>query len=166
MDYFSRTGRVAEQAEHGLFKPLQKEVGGIPESAQPYVDLYHDIHNPAGWLLERLGCIIVTACTGKNSSEVEIARQYRDKFLDQDQLAGYYRISDKIAPTIERNSNIRKTVKKWLVDRLIDYGEYQLGLKTDRPKIASYVISKLFLAMIKTVGLIFPEYVRQNGEVY
>ena len=166
MDYFSRTGRIAEGAFTGLFKPLQKEIGGVPEKLKPVADLYHNIHNPAGWVLERLGCIIVTACTGRNSREVEIARQYRDSFLDRDQLSGYYRLADKIAPIIERNLNVKKNVKKWLVDRLVDYGEYRLGLKTGRPKIASYVISKAFLATIKTIGFIFPKYVRQNGEVY
>uniref|UniRef100_A0A6M3ITQ1 Uncharacterized protein n=1 Tax=viral metagenome TaxID=1070528 RepID=A0A6M3ITQ1_9ZZZZ len=111
-------------------------------------------------------CIIVSACTDRNSIEVDITRQYRDKYLDADQLRGYYCLAEKIVPCLERNENLRKNVKKWLVDRLIDYGEYRLGLKEKRPRILSYLISKAFLGTIKTIGMMLPYYVRINGEIF
>jgi hypothetical protein len=44
------------------------------------------------------GCIIVTACHGPDSPEVDIARQYRDKYLDDDTLRGYYMLAELIVP--------------------------------------------------------------------
>jgi hypothetical protein len=113
-----------------------------------------------------LRCIIVTACTGRNSPEVEIARKYRDRFLDADQLRGYYALAEMVVPVLERNKKARQNVKKWLVDRLIDYGEYRIGLKQRKPLWSSVAVSKVFLATIKAIGMILPEYVRANGEVY
>ena len=110
-------------------------------------------------------CIIVTACTDRNSYEVEVTRQYRDKFLTGTQLRGYYCLAEKLVPTIENNTIIRTLVKKHLVDRLVDYGEMKLGLK-DNCKLSSKIVSNLFLGLIKTVGIIIPQYTRLNGEVY
>jgi len=110
-------------------------------------------------------CIIVTACTDRNSYEVEITRQYRDKFLTGTQLRGYYWAAEKLVPTIENNTTIRNLVKKQLVDKLVDYGEMKLGLK-DSCKLSSKIVSNLFLGLIKTVGIIIPEYTRLNGEIY
>ncbi|MEN6423326.1 MAG: hypothetical protein ABFD76_15410 [Smithella sp.] len=124
-----------------------------------------DVLDPVGWLSDSM-CIIVTACTSKNSPEVEIARQYRDKFLDAGQLRGYYALAEKVVPALERNNKARKAVKKYLVDRLIDYGEYRLGLKTKRPMLSSFIISKAFLGVIKLIGFVLPQYIRKNGEVY
>ena len=125
------------------------------------------ILNPSS-LLQDLGggCIIVTACTDRNSPEVEITRKYRDRFLDADQLRGYYVLAERVVPLLERNETARKNVKKWLVDRLIDYGSHRLDLKKKRPALMSYVVAKMFLATIKTIGMIVPQYVRTNGEVY
>jgi hypothetical protein len=111
------------------------------------------------------GCIIVTACTDSNSPEVEITRRYRDKFLDRDQLRGYYRIAELIVPKIENSAYWKRMVKIKLVDRLVDYGSCRLGY-TKKCKISSFVVSKLFLATIKIVGISTTVYVRQNGEVY
>jgi hypothetical protein len=111
-------------------------------------------------------CIIVTVCTDRHSPEVNIARKYRDRYLDEDQLRGYYALAEKIVPILERNAKVRNNVKKWLVDRLIDYGAYRLGANMDRPRWSSVIVSKIFLAAIKTIGMILPVYVRRNGEVY
>ncbi len=110
-------------------------------------------------------CIIVTACTDRNSYEVEVTRQYRDKFLTGTQLRGYYCLAEKLVPTIENNTTVRTLVKKHLVDRLVDYGEMKLGLK-DNCKLSSKVVSNLFLGLIKTVGFLIPQYTRLNGEIY
>jgi hypothetical protein len=110
-------------------------------------------------------CIIVTACTNRNSPEVEIARKFRNKYLSYAHLRGYYLLADKIVPILERNETARKNVKKWLVDRLIEYGKYRLGIYA-KASISSIIVSKIFLATIKTIGVFVHRYVRLNGEVY
>jgi hypothetical protein len=124
--------------------------------------------NPVHAIAEALkikGCIIVTACTDRDSYEVNITRQYRDKFLSQSSLRGYYCLAEKIVPILKRNDALRRTVKTWLVDRLVDYGEYRLGLKKKRPRLLSYAVATAFLATIKVIGSIIPQYVRLNGEL-
>lgn len=129
-------------------------------------EIFQALSNPAGYWAKQAGCIIITACTSPDSYEVEIARKFRDKFLDADQLRGYYALAERIVPMLERNENARKNVKKWLVDRLIDYGAYHLGLKDTRPRWSSVAVARVFLKTIKIAGMILPRYVRANGEVF
>ena len=110
-------------------------------------------------------CIIVTACTDRHSPEVEIAREFRDKFLDADQRRGYYMIAGKIVPFIESNGTVRRLVKKWLVNRLVDYGAVVLGLKPIMALRSSWIVSRLFLTLIRAVGKTRVQFIR-NGEVY
>lgn len=155
---FSKVGRSLQSPYLGGAS-LARETG-----SDLLVDLER-IHNPLGQVFKAAGCIIVTACTDRNSYEVEVTRQYRDKYLTQTQLRGYYWAAEKLVPTIENNMTVRTLVKKHLVDRLVDYGEMKLGLK-DNCKLSSKIVSNLFLGLIKTVGIIIPEYTRLNGEVY
>jgi hypothetical protein len=111
-------------------------------------------------------CIIVTACTDPDSPEVEIAREFRDKFLDAEQLRGYYLLASKIVPLIESNGIVKKLVKKWLVDRLVDYGAVMLGKKEKTSLRSSYIVSRLFLSLIRAVGKTRTQFVRSNMEVY
>jgi hypothetical protein len=119
-----------------------------------------------GGIFKDAGCIIVTACTSSDSYEVGVARRYRDEFLDKDQLRGYYILAERVVPVMEKNEKAKNLIKKMLVIPLIRYGEYSMGLKVKRCSITDYIISKLFLGVIKTIGLIIPHYIRQNGEVY
>jgi hypothetical protein len=96
---------------------------------------------------------------------VEIARKFRNKYLSYAQLRGYYLLADKIVPILERNETVRINVKKWLVDRLIEYGKYRLGIYA-KASLSSIIVSKIFLATIKTIGVFVHRYVRLNGEVY
>ena len=155
---------LAEPTFEGLSNRLMTDVfaGGkawIRDDLEPWLD-------PVGSVLKSTGaCIIVTACTDRDSYEVEVTRQYRDKFLTGTQLRGYYCLAEKLVPTIENNTTVRTLVKKHLVDRLVDYGEMKLGLK-DNCKLSSKVVSNLFLGLIKTVGFLIPQYTRLNGEIY
>jgi len=148
IEEIGKVGREASRIEEQIVGGIEKGIGKVISA------------------ITGGGCIIVTACTGRHSSEVVITRQYRDRFLDADQLRGYYCVADRIVPTLERNSKLCEYVKKYLVDRLIDYGEYRLGLKKDRPRLSSILVSKMFLATIKTIGMILPSYIRANGEEY
>jgi DNA-binding protein len=145
---------------------LMPEQFGEGTTAHKVKDVTNYILNPAAAIVKNLGCIIVTACTSRDSYEVNVARQYRDNFLDQDQLRGYYCLAEKIVPMLTRKDKMRKAVKKYLVDRLVDYGEYRLGLKEKKPRILSCIVATVFLATIKTIGAIIPQYTRINGEVY
>lgn len=163
-------------------------IGGIVGAAAPYaavanfvdrafvrpligdnktLKIIEDIFNPLGGLTDLVegDCIIVTACTNRDSKEVDITREYRDRFLSHSQLSGYYRLAEKVVPVLKRNDKARNKCKKWLVDRLIDYGSCRLGHK-DKCRISSYIVSKLFLATISIIGLLEPDYKRANGEAY
>lgn len=110
-------------------------------------------------------CIIITACTDAHSPEVEIAREYRDKFLNKEQLRGYYKLAEKIVPRIETNSRVKNFIKKYLVLPLIEYGSYKLG-KTENAGLKARLISICFLGLIQFIGMTCKSYTRQNGEVY
>ena len=111
------------------------------------------------------GCIIITACTDRHSPEVEIAREYRDKFMTPEELRGYYMLASVIVPILERNKTIRLMVKRWLVDRLVDYGKVVLGKRTTTILTGSRLVSGLFLMLCRTVGKTRKRFVRSNKEV-
>jgi hypothetical protein len=112
------------------------------------------------------GCVIVTACTDRHAPEVEIAREYRDKYLSPDQLRGYYMIAEKVVPRIERSNRLKKFVKRILVDNLIEYGRFALGKTTKKPGIASRIITRSFLALCEATGRTRKTFTRSNGEVF
>ena len=98
-------------------------------------------------------CIIISACTSKNSYETNIAREFRNKYMSGYQLGGYYAIAHRIAPIMEKSHLLKLFLKKFLVNRLIDYGEYILGYK---PKIrlrTSEMITGGFLSLCGYVGM-------------
>jgi len=99
-----------------------------------------------------IGCIIISACTSKDSYEVNIARQFRDKYMDEKTLTGYYALCVFVVPFIKRYPLVRRIVKKALVDRLVDYGEWRLGIKPDMKYSTSGVAKKLFLGLCRHVG--------------
>lgn len=112
------------------------------------------------------GCIIVTACTNRYSPEVNITREYRDKYLTQEQLVGYYWMADAIVPLIENSPSLGKFVKKHLVDHLIAYGKYKLGKTEKKPSIIDTIVSKTFLAKCSLIGTMVGSYTRKNGEIF
>jgi hypothetical protein len=110
------------------------------------------------------GCIIITACTDRHSPEVEVAREYRDKYMDNDQLRGYYMIAEKVVPMMTTDK-IRKRVKKYFVDPLVDCLKKDLGM-TKSCKFTSRLVKESFLGLCKVVGMMKESFVRCNGEVY
>ncbi len=115
------------------------------------------------WIASGLDCIIVTACTDRHSPEVEIAREYRDKFMSPDQLRGYYMIAEAIMPWVIRH---RAFVKTQFVDRLVEYGRYHLGYSEKTPSRAAYAVSRGFLFLCRLVGNRRESFRRCNGEVF
>lgn len=102
-------------------------------------------------------CIIISSCTDPHSYEVEIAREYRDKYLDKDTLNGYYALASIVAPQIRKHNWLKKVMFKGLVKPLVDYGEFRLGYKPEQPKAWSWATTWAFLGLCKVVGVFAPE---------
>lgn len=110
------------------------------------------------------GCIIVTACTSADSEEVDIAREYRDRFLDAETLRGYYMIAERVVPAVERSKAMKRIVKRFLVDNLIAYGRHVLR-NGPSPGVVSEVVTRAFLGLCRACGKRRTAFVRCNGEV-
>ena len=130
-------------------------VGGVVGSYVPVIGTWAGAAGGAaigGLIGGAVGCIIISACTSKDSYEVNIARQFRDKYMDEETLTGYYALCVFVVPFIKRYPLVRRIVKKALVDRLVDYGEWRLGIKPDMKYSTSGVAKKLFLGLCRHVG--------------
>jgi hypothetical protein len=138
-DQFLNEGRVAETITEAV-EDVGSFIGGIFDD-----------------------CIIVTACNGKDSSEVDITRRYRDEFMSREAVRGYYMIAEKVVPVMNESKAIKESIKKELVDRLIEYGKFRLG-ESDRCSADAERISLKFLADCERVGKTIDSYIRVNGE--
>jgi hypothetical protein len=174
-DFAAQEAQVASEHANLEDLPYQHLKAEMPSTFNNWEsDVGSQIVNPVKGVLEGIGsllgkkgggsCIIITACTNSDSYEVNVAREYRDKFLSIAQRRGYYYLADKAVPYLKSSEKYRNFVKKWLVDSLIDYGEYRLDQKKERSSVTSYLISKIFLITINLLGIIFRNYVRANGE--
>ncbi len=110
------------------------------------------------------GCIIVTACHGKDSKEVQITREYRDKFMDKDSIRGYYMIAEKVVPIMQMSEELTDLVKFALVDKLIEYGKFKLGYEVYL-NAGTVEVAETFLSLCKKTGQSVTDYKRINGEV-
>lgn len=112
-------------------------------------------------------CIIVTCCHGSQSEQVKIAREYRDRFMSDRQIRGYYVLADKLVPLMTREPKLKNAVRRYLVNRLIPYGRWAMGRTTTQPSMASYIVTKAFLGLCGAIGIYVQQYVRRaTGEVY
>jgi len=100
----------------------------------------------------RKGCIIISACTAPDSYEVNITRRFRDKYMDEETLTGYYALCVFVVPFIHKYPLFKRIVKKALVDRLVDYGEWKLGIKAGRKYLTSGAVKKVFLGLCRHIG--------------
>ena len=98
---------------------------------------------------------------------MQIAREYRDRFMSARQIRGYYVLADKIVPLMTRKPKLKNTVRRFLVNRLIPYGGWATGRTTTVPPMTSYVVTTVFLGLCSTLGIYVPQYIRRaTGEVY
>ena len=97
-------------------------------------------------------CIIITACTSRDSHEVEISREFRDKYMSGYHLGGYYALAEAVTPLIKRFDFLRLITKRFLVDRLVDYGEWVLKHKPERRLRTSRIVTAGFLALCASIG--------------
>jgi hypothetical protein len=114
--------------------------------------------NATDWIKDT--CIIVSACTSRESYEVNVSRKYRDRFMDDEQLTGYYFIAGHVAPLIGRHPSVRRLVKKCLVDRLVDYGEVVLSVKPSRALRSSWIATRAFLSLCRVTGKVVNSMIR------
>jgi len=98
-------------------------------------------------------CIIITACTSSDSYEVEISREFRDKYMSNYHLGGYYALASRVAPMIRKSHFLKLITKKFLVDRLVDYGEWVLGYKPKMRFRTSRIVTAGFLKLCAAIGM-------------
>jgi hypothetical protein len=109
-------------------------------------------------------CIIWTAVCGEGSYELEICREFRDKYLDRKSLAAYYAIAEKVVPIIEANPEFKALVREWLVEPLTRVGAFKLGHTREHPSSRDCAITASFLELLKNVGSTIQHFTRENGE--
>jgi len=98
------------------------------------------------------GCIIITACTGRDSYEVQVARKFRDSFMDPITLGGYYVLCERVVPTLRRSRLARRLARVLLVNPLVDFGERALGYRKSLEKPSSGWITRAFITLCNLIG--------------
>ena len=111
------------------------------------------------------GCIIITAATNPHSYEVNVTRKYRDRYLSQQTLRGYYMIAEQIVPFMHKSKLFKRFIKKSLVDHIVRHCEWGIGIRKKRPIISSF-ITETFLNFCDGLGSTKECFIRLNGEVF
>lgn len=133
---FYKYGREMARIEQQVMVPIDRLLGTKDNS----------------WIPDVGDCIIVSACTGRDSYEVNIARTFRDRYMDEETLTGYYALCVFVVPFIQKYPLLKRIVKRCLVDRLVDYGEWRLGFKPNTELSTSGVVKKVFLGLCRHIG--------------
>jgi hypothetical protein len=134
--------------------PVGAVAGGVAGAlADPIMDFISD------------PCIIVTACHGKDSEEVNITREYRDNFLNKDTLRGYYMLAEQLVPYMKSDEKYREYIKNNFVNHFIEVGKYRLGKVIEKPSDESINITDGFLNVCNVIGKSVDSFTRLNKEV-
>lgn len=110
-------------------------------------------------------CIIITAATDPHSYEVNVTREYRDRYLSQQTLRGYYMIAEQIVPLMHKSKLFKRFIKKSLVNHIVRHCEWGIGIRKKRPIISSF-ITETFLSFCDGLGSSQEYFIRTNGEVW
>lgn len=113
-------------------------------------------------------CIIVTCCHGPDSPEVQVARAYRDSGkMSKEAIRGYYVLAEGLVPAMEADPAYKQLIKQTLVDPLVAYGRFVLGMPTDAPAPTAEqtCVAQKFLELCDLIGWSLPSFTRSNGEV-
>jgi hypothetical protein len=142
-------GQMADLTQKDYMRPMERltELAFTGGKALPK---WTGIFNPGGYLLKR--CIIVSACTSRDSYEVNIARKFRDRYMDEETLTGYYSLCVFIVPFIHKHRLFKRIVKRVIVDRLVDYGEWCMEMKPAMRFATSRFVKRAFLGLCRHVG--------------
>ncbi|HSW64876.1 MAG TPA: hypothetical protein VLH56_16430 [Dissulfurispiraceae bacterium] len=143
-------GQMAALTQKDYMRPMERLTELALTDGKP-LPKWTGIFNPAGHLM-KYACIIVSACTSRDSYEVNVARQFRDKHMDEVTLTGYYALCVFVVPFINKSPMFRRIVKRVIVDRLVDYGEWRMGMRPEMRYGTSRFVKRAFLGLCRHVG--------------
>lgn len=138
---------------------------GVVEQSWDWIQEQTVVGKAADWIDEHI-CIIVSVCYGLDSPEANTAREYRDAFMDNQELRGYYMIAEKVVPVLKRHSLLAGLLKKHIVSRWIEVAASELYEEKERPGLISYAVSFGFLWLCRKIGQQRISFQRANGEVF
>ena len=112
-------------------------------------------------------CITISCCHGPESEEVQVARAYRDSKMTKQQIRAYYFLSESLVPKMESDPAYKESIRHHLVDPLIRYGRYVLGMPLNAPPPSpdDTRVAQAFLTFLSMLGEGMPPVTRSNGEV-
>jgi hypothetical protein len=104
------------------------------------------------------GCIIITACYGEISQEVQISRFFRDNFLVPNFLGrlaidGYYKISPYIVDKMKQFKILKKVVRTIIVNPIVVYEKSKIKKRLTIKKILSSFIYYPCVFFITIAGI-------------
>ena len=110
-------------------------------------------------------CYLTTSCMkylkdnfDDNCYELSILRNFRDKYVSQEDIEHYYKVAPKIVEAIDNSEykdKIYNDIYKYIIEPCIQFIEKQEYQKAyDRYKISSMVLEKNFLAKVKVKQMI------------
>jgi hypothetical protein len=105
------------------------------------------------------GCIIITACYGEISQEVQISRFFRDNFLAANfsgrlAIDGYYKISPYIVDKMKQFEILKKVVRSIIVNPIIIYEKAKIKKRLTLKKILSSFIYYPCIFIITIAGML------------
>lgn len=103
------------------------------------------------------GCMIITACTDPNSYEVNVARIFRDDYMNPVAVKGYYVFAPVAAWALRLCPFLRRWTKRHIVDRLVRVGAFILSLDYDlkpaeTPSTKDWIVTRRFLDVCAWLG--------------
>jgi len=105
------------------------------------------------------GCIIITACYGEISQEVQISRFFRDNFLATNfsgrlAIDGYYKISTYIVNKMKQFKILKKLVKSIIVNPIVVFEKAKIEKRLNTKKILSSFIYYPCIFFIIIAGIL------------
>lgn len=110
-------------------------------------------------------CVLHEASYGCDSLEVQIARQFRDRFLTTAQLRAYYGQYEPVADRMRHDKAYRMHVRTVLTDRLVRYGAAVMQIPYAPPSRADVEVARTFLRQLALAGEHMPPFRRKNGDL-
>ncbi len=123
----------------------------------------------AGALTGGLGgagiCCLHEAGYGKESREVQIARQFRDTFLTKAQLRAYYQGYESVAQRMHIDPLYRNHIRTALTDKLVRYGAVKLRIPYTPMHPGDVETAEAFLHHLHILGEGIGPFRRRNGQI-
>ena len=147
------TQRRLERIEKGKQNEIQQQMVRLQERGLELQEESIDKQGGGG-----MCCFIFIEAYGYL---LPIVRQYRDEKMTPRNRRGYYRLADKIVPWMQKSRRFKNTVKFFMTDPLVSYGNWYYG--KGRMGVVFYPVVKFWLTVFDLMGR--KPYTRSNGEV-